>query len=147
MPSKTQWSNVLLGFIGCLSSGYAVHVHRLAKAGADTGCGVSDTVSCDAVMTSKWGELFGIPVGFYGLMFFAIVIVMAIATSSTKWTKPQFALQNLAIATVGFLTSVGFITISYFYIKKACPVCLATHATTFTLFLSSLFIYFRARRS
>lgn len=147
MPVKTQWSNVVLGLVGCLTSGYAVHVHRLAKAGADTGCGVSDTVSCDAVMTSKWGELFGIPVGFYGLMFFAIVIVMAIASSSTQLSKRQFALQNLGVATVGFLTSVGFIYISYAFIKKACPVCLATHATTTALFLSSLFIYLRTPRT
>ena len=147
MPVKTQWPSVVLGFVGCLASGYAVHVHRLAKAGADTGCGETSTVSCDAVMTSKWGELFGIPVGFYGLMFFAIVIVMAIATSSTKLSKPQFALQNLAIAFIGFLTSVGFIYISYAFIKKACPVCLATHATTTALFGSSLYIYLRARRS
>jgi uncharacterized membrane protein len=127
MQVKTQWPNVVLGLVGCLTSGYAVHIHRLAKVGAETGCGDTNSISCEAVMSSKWGELFGIPVGFYGLMFFAIVIVMAIATSSTKLSRQQFALQNLGIATVGFLTSMFLSTFPT--LSSAKPVRFASPLT------------------
>ncbi|HEX8551205.1 MAG TPA: vitamin K epoxide reductase family protein [Abditibacteriaceae bacterium] len=144
--AKTQWANVLLGLVGCGTSAWAVHVHRLAKAGQDTGCGITDTISCDKVVTSKWAELFGIPLGFYGLMFFAVIIVAAIATKTTKATPRQFALQNLALAAVGFGGSMVLLYISKVIIGNWCPVCLSTHATTTLLFIVSLFTYLRARR-
>lgn len=145
--AKTQWPNVVLGLIGIGTSSWAVHVHRLAKAGEDTGCGITDTISCDKVLASRWAELFGIPLGFYGLMFFAIVIVAAIATKTTKATPRQFALQNLGIAAVGFASSLALIFISLVWIKVACPVCLSTHTTTTLLFIFSLVAYFRALRA
>lgn len=147
MQAKTQWPNIVLGCVGLGTSSWAVHIHRLAKAGMETGCGITATFSCDKVVTSRWAEVFGIPLGFYGLIFFAIVIVAAIATKSTKLTRRQFALQNLGIATVGIVSSLVLTYISLAWIKAACPVCLRTHATTTLLFIVSLFTYLRARRT
>lgn len=145
-PAKTQWPNVILGVIGICTSAWAVHVHRLAKAGQDTGCGITDTITCDKVLTSKWSELFGIPVGFYGLIFFGIVIIMAIASGGTRVSARQFALQNLTIASAGFLGSLVFSYISLRIIGAACPVCMSTHLTNTLLFAVSLAAFLRTRR-
>jgi uncharacterized membrane protein len=146
MKARTQWPNVILGSLGLLTSGYAVYVHNLAKSGKDTGCGFTETISCDKVLTSKWGEFFGIPLGFYGLVFFAVIIIAAIATRETKATPRQFALLNLGLAAIGFCSSLVLLYISLALIKAACPVCLATHTTTTLLFIASLLQYVKSRR-
>jgi uncharacterized membrane protein len=98
-------------------------------------------------MGSKWAVLFGIPVGFYGALFFAIVVISAIATKTTKSTPKQFALVNLGLATIGFACSLVFLYISSVLIKVACPVCLSTHATTTLLFIFSIVAYLKAKRA
>lgn len=146
MQAKTQWPNVILGLCGIGTSAWAVQVHRLIAAGDPSGCDISATISCDAVMGSKWAVLFGIPVGFYGMLFFSIVIIAAIATKTTKATARQFALQNLGLATIGFASSVAFMFISHFLLQKTCVVCMSTHATTTLLIIFSILAYLRARK-
>jgi len=147
MKPSTSWPHIVLGLVGAAISAYAVKVHNLAKAGQETGCGLSNDWSCDKVVTSKWGEIAGIPLGFFGMLFFAIVIIMAIASKTTTTTRKQFALQNLAVSSVGFASSLALSYISIALIKAKCPVCFSTHAVTTTLFLVSLWQFQRARRA
>ena len=142
-----MWPNVVLGMAGIGTSSWAVHVHRLAKAGEDTGCSITPTLSCDKVLMSKYAEIFGIPLGVYGLAFFVFVIVSAIATKNTKSTPRQFALMNLAVASLGFFSSLALLFISMVLIKVTCPVCLTTHATNSLLFGFSVWAYLRARKT
>ncbi|HEX8833675.1 MAG TPA: vitamin K epoxide reductase family protein [Abditibacteriaceae bacterium] len=144
---RTQWPNVILGTLGAAISAYSIHVHNLAKAGKDTGCGFTETISCDKVLTSKWAELFGIPIGYFGILFFAIIAIMAIATKETKTTPRQFALQNLVLSSMGFLGSIALTYISIQFIGAKCPVCMATHTVTTLLFIFSLRAYLRSLSS
>jgi uncharacterized membrane protein len=142
---RTSWPHIVLGAVGAAVSGYAVHVHYLAKAHADTGCGFSNTINCETVMSSRWGELFGIPLGYFGILYFVIVILAAVVGKINKPSLRTFALTNLLLAGVGFLVSLALTYISLHYIHAECPVCLTIHTTTLLLLLVSLSAWRRAR--
>jgi uncharacterized membrane protein len=133
--SKTQvaWPHVILALIGIALSIYAVWAHGRIEAGQSAGCSLSEQISCDAVLGSKWGKFFGIPLGYYGGIFWAIVLITAI---SSPGSDPKMAaLQRLGVATVGLLFSIGLFILAEFVIKKTCPICLGTHITSLVNFI------------
>lgn len=140
-----SWPHLLLGAAGMALSVYSWHIHRVIKAGGESGCGLSESLNCDKVLSSPYGEFFGIPLGVYGMMFFAIVLLTAVSTEANiSWC--QFRLTQLAIATAGILTSLGLLYISKVILQAYCPICLGIHTTTTLLFLTSLFQWRKAVR-
>lgn len=133
---RVAWTHVVLGVLGLAASAYATYLHVLVKAGKDTGCGITDTISCDKVIGSDYGQFFGIPLGVYGALFWAIVLVTAI---SSKAVSPQSAaLQRLVVGAVGLTTSIVLAYISLGVLHKFCPVCATTHVLSGINFLVAL---------
>ena len=143
---RVSWPHVVLSLIGAGISMYAIHVHNLVMQGKETGCGITETITCDKVLASTYGEIFGIPLGMFGLLFFVIVLLSAITTNPAT-TLRQMVLQRLLVCGVGFAVSVALTYISLAVIGAACPICLATHATTFVLFVVSLWQFWKMRRA
>ena len=125
--------HLILAIIGIALSIYAIWAHGRIEAGQSAGCTISDSISCDAVLGSKWGKFFGIPLGYYGGIFWAIVLVTAISSPGTNLKNA--ALQRLGVATVGLLFSLGLFYIAEFVIHKTCPICLSTHITSLVNFV------------
>lgn len=128
-PAKPQtrvvWAHVVLGILGILVSIYAIWAHGRIEAGLGAGCGISETISCDDVLSSPWAKFAGIPLGYFGALFWSIVIITAISGASVS-TKAA-ALQRLLVATAGIITSIFLFYVSEFLIRKVCPICLTTH--------------------
>jgi uncharacterized membrane protein len=140
-----SWPHLVLAALGLAVSAYAVVVKNRIAAGSDSGCGISESINCDAVIGSvKWGSFLGIPWGVWGMVFFVIVALTAV--SSTQNMR-QFVTQQFAVATVGFLFALGLLYISKVVIGAWCPVCLATHAVLFTLFGVSLYKFLRLSKA
>jgi len=148
--------HVVLGLLGLAIAYYSMIVKQRIDANADTGCGFSESINCDAVIgSSTYGTLFGLPWGIWGMAFFAVVLLLAVNgktgneqagnRSSTQILLSEAA-WRLGAATVGLLTSLALIYISKVKIGVWCPVCMATHATTFMLFVVSVVMYFRTQR-
>lgn len=143
---QVSWPHVVLGLIGCGISFYSLLVHQRIKAGEDSGCGFTETINCDKVLSSQYAEFLNIPLGIWGMLFFAVVILTAINSKSGKQTPLQIATWQLAVAGAGILTSLVLLYVSKVILKAYCPVCLATHATTITLFVVSLAKYLKQRK-
>jgi uncharacterized membrane protein len=144
--SRTSWPHLVLGLIGFAISAYSLHVHSLIKRGEESGCGISNTINCDKVLASRYGEFLSIPLGVWGMVFFVIVILTAVPSKGSTATRRQTAGWQLGVASAGFVTSVVLTYISKVQIGAFCPICMATHATTLLLFLVSLRSYFKARQ-
>ena len=145
-PWRVSWPHIVLSLIGAGLSAHAWREHLLVKAGEDpSGCAVTATIDCSSVLGSKYAELFGIPLGVFGLLYFAIVLLTAVSNDK-KFAWRSFRLQQLAAAFVGFLTSVELTCISHVLIGKWCLICLRVHAVTTSLFLISIWFYWQARR-
>ncbi len=141
---RINWPHLVLGLIGIAISLYSVHLHNIVKSGGSA-CGITETISCDKVLNSQWAAIFGIPLGYYGAFFFAVVVLTAITTLPPQTPARQIALPRLAVAALGFLGSIALTVISWTQLQSLCPICLATHATTTTNFAVALWGYFKAR--
>ncbi len=92
---------VALAALGLAASVAALYVHyRLAADPAYTSfCEVSETVSCEAVLTSQYGSLFGVPVAAGGTIWSALVLLLGVFGMRPAATAP--AGPASASATVG----------------------------------------------
>ena len=146
-PAAPQiaWPHVVTGVLGLAVSLYAHHLHTLVKAGRETGCSFSSTVSCDKVIGSQWGEFAGISLGIYGALFWILVLVTAI--SGANVAPKSAVLQRLGLATIGLFSVLGLAYIAYFVIRGFCPVCFATHILTVANFVWALWSFWKLRKT
>ncbi len=147
-----SWPHVVLGLIGFGIAAYSLVVKRRLAAGADSGCGFTETISCDNVIGNRiYGEFLHIPWGVWGMVFFVVVLLTAVnrinGEESRASTMRQAALWQLAVATAGILTSVALTYVSKAILGAWCPVCMATHAVTTLLFVVSLVSWLKLRRA
>ena len=146
--TRVSWPHLALCALGFATAAYALIEHLRLKAGESSGCGFTETIDCAPVLTSKYAEFMHIPLGVWGMLFFALMALTATwkETSSGAKTEERRARGiQLAFATVGFATSVLLILISKVKLGVYCPICLSTHAVTTTLFFVSLWLYFRLK--
>lgn len=123
---------------------FAVYEHALVMAGKSTGCGVSETISCDQVLGSSYGAVFGIPLGVYGMLFWAIVLLLSVSSATTA--PRSAAWQRLAVASVGLTSSLVLAYLSLVVIGKFCPVCATTHVLSGINFLVAAWSVWKMRR-
>lgn len=137
------WPHIVLAIVGIALSIYAIWAHGRIEAGQSAGCTLSASISCDQVLGSKWGKFWGIPLGYFGAAFWAIVAITAISSSGVDLKSAAF--QRLGVATVGLLFSLGLFYIAEVVIKKTCPICLGTHLTSLVNFVFALVGWRRAK--
>jgi uncharacterized membrane protein/protein-disulfide isomerase len=65
------------GFAAAVAALY-VHYRLVADPSYTSFCDVSETVSCEAVLTSRYGSLFGVPVAVGGAIWSALVLLLGV---------------------------------------------------------------------
>ncbi len=140
-----SWPHLILGIIGLALSAYSWREHNIIKAGGESGCSVSETINCEKVLSSKYGELFGVPLGVYGMVFFAVVLLTSFSTEA-EFSPRRFALTQVIVSLAGIATATVLVYISKVIIGAFCPICMATHATTTLLFIFSIIAFFKAKK-
>ena len=126
-----------LGLVVSLISSY-VHYRLLTDVSYASACDVNTTISCTQAYLSRYGSLWGVPVALGGVMFFAMVLVLAglagRPASKSRENTPGyiFALSTLALA---FVLYLGWA--SYFILKTFCILCAITYVAVIAIFLIS----------
>ena len=126
-----------LGFGAALMSSY-VHYRLLTDVSYASACDVNTAISCTQAYLSRYGSLWGVPVALGGVMFFAMVLVLAglagrpSAKSRENTPGYIFALSTLALA---FVLYLGWA--SYFVLKTFCILCATTYVAVIAIFLIS----------
>lgn len=125
---------VILAVLGFGVSLYLALAHYLGYA---VPCDI--THGCEAVLSSKYSMLLGLPLGVWGVAYFTAVIVSALlADSYLVWKKILTVLLGL-----GALASLVFLSLQFFVIKKVCQYCLATDLLSILLFILDINIEHR----
>lgn len=106
---------IILTLIGIGIMGYLTYIHY---ANAQSFCDLSETVSCDIVTTSIYSEIFGIPISFAGLGYFAFVLALLSFNKSKKLYHYIFYLTILMI-----IPSLYFSLLEVTVIKAVCILC------------------------
>jgi uncharacterized membrane protein len=85
---------------------------------------------CDIVQSSRYATVFGVPVAALGLLYYAIMLVLAIrpATTVERWT------QAFPLAAASLAASGVFVVIQQTAIHATCSLCVLSALLTATIF-------------
>ena len=93
------------------------------------GCTVGS--ACDAVLSSRWSSLFGMPTAFWGFLTYALLAAIA-------WNKRSDSQWKFAwiVSLFGMLYSLYLTSVSLFEVRAACPYCLSSLALMTAIFVT-----------
>lgn len=116
-----------------------VHYRLLADPTYTSFCDVSETVSCEAVMTSRYGSVFGVPVAVGGAVWSALVLLLGVVGMQPPRSEAAgrvagyiFVLSTIGLAGVLYL---GYA--SFFILRQMCPLCVTMYVAVIGLFVVS----------
>ena len=141
MKTHARTLIVVLASLGLAASVAALYVHAqlLADASYTSFCDISETVSCEAVLTSQYGRVFGVPVAAGGAIWSALVLLLGVAgmrparsEAASRVAGYIFVLSTIGLAGVLYL---GYA--SFFILRSMCPLCLTTYVAVVGLFVVS----------
>lgn len=122
---------MLLGLIG-LSVSFYLSYKQISGTEIGT-CPVFGT-GCGDVLNSKYSTFLGVPLAYYGVIFYALVTAFGALYAKTK--KRIYRKLIAVFALVGFIDSVGFIYIQGVLIGAYCFYCvISAIAATLLFFL------------
>ncbi len=107
---------LLLALVGLGISSY-LGVVGLSAAGRPVGCGGGS--GCEAVLTSRWAGVFGVPLGLPAALVWLVAIQSMLARRSAT---------TAACAVMIALAALWFIGLQLVAIGAVCPWCMADHA-------------------
>jgi uncharacterized membrane protein len=92
--------------------------------------------NCELVLTSKYSEIFGIPVALLGAIYYFAILFFIVMYFDGK--REKFLRAALWLSWVGLLASIWFFILQAFVIHAFCQFCLISGATSLTLFIISV---------
>lgn len=93
---------------------------------------------CDVVNTSKWSELWGIPIALFGATTFAAVILVLIFSNKNEWFRKHQNLILFAISFTGFLYSVYLTYLELFVIRAICQWCVLSALSITVILIATI---------
>ena len=96
---------------------------------------------CNTVAYSPEGRIWGVPIGFFGVIFYALMLTLAAALTSGSPQRP-LRLVVLLYTIIGVCGSIGFVYLDLAFIRAFCVYCLISAIDTVVLLLSAI-VYYR----
>ena len=162
---KTHARTLIVAFgllaLGASVASLYVHYQILADPSYTSFCDISETVSCEAVMTSQYGSIYGVPVAVGGAVWSGLVLLLGLvgmqSTRSMSQSAPpsksaprlasQAASQSddagrvagyiFLLATVGLAGALYLGYASLFILRQMCPLCVTMYVAVIGLFVVS----------
>ncbi len=121
----------VLASIGFALSFYGYYVEQQVEKNPSykAACDISDQVSCTKAFKSPYGKLFGISNTLVGMVFYALIFVLAMLGF-------QQLVKYLAMA--GAAAAVLFAYLLYVKVKSYCLVCTLTYVVNLLLLITTL---------
>jgi len=138
--SKPAWL-LIFAFLGLAASTMSTFVHYqlLQDPGFSSFCDVNAAVNCTRAYLSEYGSFLGVPVALGGVLFFALVTMLAWpawrtpdAVQRQRFVDYIYVLSILALAFVLYLAWASFVKLG-----TVCVVCLTTYVAVAGLFTVS----------
>ena len=131
---------IFVATLGLAGFFVARHIHKEKGAGRPLVCPVR--FDCDTVVHSDYSKFFGIPVEFFGMIYYALVFFGYMALSFLPEGLPNDLVLGLALISVGaFLFSMYLIYVQIFILKKACSWCFVSAFICICIFILTIIAY------
>jgi uncharacterized membrane protein/protein-disulfide isomerase len=140
MAPRTRVLTLLFAVAGLAFSGAAAWVHHrlIIDPSYISPCDINATFNCSQVYLSRFGTVAGVPVALLGVMYFALVTLVAAFNrpDRAKADDPTSA-YVFALATVGLAGVLYLGYASLFILKTGCVLCIGTYVSVIGLFIVS----------
>jgi uncharacterized membrane protein/protein-disulfide isomerase len=124
--------------LGAATMSSYVHYKLLTDASYTSACDVSSTISCTQAYLSPYGSLWGVPVALGGVMFFAMVLIIAgLAGRPGAKARENAPGYIFALSTLGLSFVLYLAWASYFVLKTFCILCAITYVAVIAIFVIS----------
>jgi uncharacterized membrane protein len=114
-------------------------------------CDISSTVSCEAVLSSRFATMFGIPVAAGGAIWSALVLLLAAFGMKPSASAPRATADRAVkddapgrvagyifiLSTIGLAAVLYLAYASFFILRTACPICMTMYVGVLGLFIVS----------
>lgn len=135
---RARFITIVLSLVGFALSYIALDQHVAYSHGFVSGpsfCHLNAHLNCEAVNTSEYSMLFGLPVASYGLFLYSILLIGSLAASKTGRiiSVHTWSAITLVISCVASLLSVVLFGISEVLIGALCLMCLGTYLVNFLI--------------
>jgi uncharacterized membrane protein len=121
---RHRQATALLALVGLLVALYLT-LHRLGVIGT-LQCGAGGG-GCERVQSSAYAVFLGVPVAFYGVAGYAVLLAVSLVGLQPAWLPrrgPTVALA--ALAALGFAFTVYLNVVEFFVIRAVCRWCVAS---------------------
>jgi len=125
----------ITAIIGLVVSGYLAYV-KLFQQPIYCTPGLGD---CATVNSSKWSELWGIPIAFFGVLSYLAVLFLIFIGPTITFLKKYVVLFVFGIGTFGFLYSLYLTYLELFVLKTICQWCVVSAICMTAIFIASFF--------
>ena len=131
---------MVLAAVALAASGFALYTHYqmiLDPLYASAICDINSSVSCTDVFRSAYGTQFGVPVAAGGVIWSALVLMLAaLGLGSPHPDRASAAAGYLFVLSVIGLASIFYFAYaSFFVIGKLCPACATVYVAVIGIFL------------
>jgi uncharacterized membrane protein len=141
MSGKYRIGLVLFSLLGLGASIAALYVHYrlMVDPSYSSFCDVNASVSCEQVLESAYGRIFGIPVAAGGAIWSGLVLLLSLygMRQPASDTARRSAGYIFVLATMGLAAVFYFAYTSFFVLRQACPLCMTMYVSVVAIFLLS----------
>jgi uncharacterized membrane protein len=121
--------------VGVIDSAYLAYI-KFSHVAIYCTPGLGD---CATVNSSRWSELWGIPIALFGLATYLAVLFLVAFGSKIKFAKPYVNYALFGIGLVGFLYSLYLTYLELFVIRAICQWCILSAICITVIFIASIF--------
>jgi uncharacterized membrane protein len=141
MKTHARTLIIVLAALGLGASVAALYVHyqMLADPTYTSFCDVNETVSCEAVLTSQYGSVAGVPVAAGGAIWSALILLLAVFGMTPARSEKAAAVAGyiFVLSTVGLAGVLYLGYASFFILRQMCPLCMTMYVAVIGLFVVS----------
>jgi uncharacterized membrane protein/protein-disulfide isomerase len=124
--------------LGAASTSSYVHYKLLTEQNYASFCDVSATVNCTQAYLSPYGSFLGVPVALFGVLFFALVLVLvALGGRDKAPAREAIPAYVFAMSTVGLAFVLYLAWASYAQLHTFCLLCALTYVSVIAIFIIS----------
>ena len=123
------WLILALSFVGVADAWYLAYS---ALTDSALSCGINVIDGCNTVAQSEYSRLLGIPLGLYGVAFYAATFILA----GVLLVLPKRILFKalFVLSVIGLAFSLYFLGLQVLVIKALCVYCLVSIALSLLIF-------------
>lgn len=132
--SKNWIFTLVISIIGLLDSIYLLII-KISRNPLLCIQGVGD---CWSVNTSKYSEVYGIPVSIFGTLGYLVISLLILIIRYNTALEKTASYLFFGFSSIGFLYSIYLTYVEIFVLKALCPFCILSAVIMSVLFLFSI---------